>query len=70
MILLCIQLITGKSVIAERLIKTLKGKIYKYMNLTSKNAYIDKLDDTIDEYNNTYHRTIKMKPTDVKDNTY
>ena len=32
--------------------------------------YIDKLDDIVDEYNNTYHRTIKMKPIDVKDNTY
>ena len=35
-----------------------------------KNVYIDKLDDIVDEYNNTYHRTIKMKPIDVKDNTY
>ena len=32
--------------------------------------YIDKLDDIVGEYNNTYHRTIKMKPIDVKDNTY
>ena len=32
--------------------------------------YIDKLDDIADEYNNTYHTTIKMKPIDVKDNTY
>ena len=36
----------------------------------SKNVYIDKLDDIVDEYNSTYHRTIKMKPIDVKDNTY
>ena len=36
----------------------------------SKNEYINKLDDIVDEYNNTYHRTIKMKPFDVKDNTY
>ena len=35
-----------------------------------KNVYIDKLDDIVGEYNNTYHRTIKMKPVDVKDNTY
>ena len=34
------------------------------------NLYIDKLADTVNEYNNTYHRTIKMKPVDVKDNTY
>ena len=60
----------GKSVIAERFIRTLKNKIYKYMTAKSKNVYIDKLDDIVDEYNNTYHRTIKMKPVDVKDNTY
>ena len=40
------------------------------MTSISKNMYIDKLDDIVNEYNNTYHRTIKMKPTDVKDNTY
>ena len=60
----------GKSVVAERFIRTLKGKIYKYMTSVSKNVYIDKLDDIVDEYNNTYHTTIKMKPIDVKDNTY
>ena len=60
----------GKSVIAERFIRTLKNKIYKYMTSVSKNVYIDKLDDTVNEYNNTYHKTIKMKPIDVKDNTY
>ena len=59
-----------KSVVAERFIRALKTKICKYMTSISKNVYIDKLDDTVDEYNNTYHRTIKMKPTDVKDNTY
>ena len=36
----------------------------------SKNVYIDKLDDIVNEYNNTYHTTIKMKPIDGKDNTY
>ena len=60
----------GKSVVAERFIRTLKSKIYYYMTSISKNAYIDKLDDIVDEYNNTYHTTIKMKPIDVKDNTY
>ena len=40
------------------------------MTAVSKNVYIDKLDDIVNEYNNTYHRTIKMKPVDVKDNTY
>ena len=60
----------GKSVVAERFIKTLKGKIYKYMTSISKNVYIDKLDDIVDKYNNTHHTTIKTKPIDVKDNTY
>ena len=60
----------GKSVVAERLIRTLKTKIYKCMTSISKNVYIDKLDDILNEYNNTYHRTIKMKPVNVKNNTY
>ena len=60
----------GESVVAERFIRTLKSKIYKYMTSISKNVYIDKLNDTVDKYNNTYHTTIKMKPIDVKDNSY
>ena len=60
----------GKSVVAERFIRTLKSKIYKYMTSISKNVYINKLDDIVNEYNNTYHTTIKMKPIDVKDNIY
>ena len=61
----------GKSVVAERFIRTLKNKIYKYTtSMFTKNVYIDKLDDIVNEYNNTYHRTTKMKPIDVKDNTY
>ena len=60
----------GKSVIAERFIRTIKTKIYKYMTSISKNVYIDKIDDIVGEYNNTKHRTIKMKPIDVKGNTY
>ena len=60
----------GKSVAAERFIRTLKIKIYKYMTSISKNVYINKLDDIVDEYNSTYHTTTKMKPIDVKDNTY
>ena len=60
----------GKSAVAERFIRTLRNKIYKYMTSISKNVYIDKLDDIVNEYNNTYHTTIKMKPIDVKDNTY
>ena len=43
----------GKSVVAERFIRTLKNKIYKYMTSISKNVYIDKLDDIVNEYNNT-----------------
>ena len=57
-----------KSVIAEKFIRTMKKKIYKYM--TPKNVYIDKLDDIANKYNNTYHSTIKMKPVGVKWNTY
>ena len=60
----------GKSVVAERFIKTLKNKIYKYMTSISKSVYIDKLDNIINEYNNIYHRTIKRKPVDVENNTY
>ena len=56
-----------KSVVTERFIRTLKSKIYKYMTSISKNVYINKLDDIVNEYNNTYHTTIKMMP---KDNTY
>ena len=56
-----------KSVVAERFIRTLKNKLYKYMTATGKNVYYDVLDDVVDEYNNTKHNTIKMKPKDVKD---
>ena len=59
-----------KSDVTERFIRTLKNKIYKYMTSISKNVYIDKLDNIVNEYNNTYHRAIKMKPVDVKDNAY
>ena len=59
-----------KSVFAERFIRTLMIKIYKYLTSISKNVYIIKLDNIVDEYNNTCHRKIKMKPVDVEDNTY
>ena len=59
-----------KSVVAERSVSTLKNRTYKYMTSISKNVYIDKLDDTVNKYNNTYHRAIKIKPADVKWNTY
>ena len=50
----------GKSVIAERFVRTLKIKIYKCLTSVSKNVYIDKLDEIVNKYNNAYHRTIKM----------
>ena len=56
----------GKSVAAERFIRTLKIKIYKYVASILKSVYIDKLDDIVNKYDNTYHSTIKMKPVDVK----
>ena len=61
----------GKSVVAERFIRTLKNNIYKHMAAVSRNVYIDKIDDIENKHNNTYNRTIKMKPIDVKyNNTY
>ena len=54
-----------ESVVAERFIRTLKTTIYNYMTSISKNVYIDKLDDIVNEYNDTNHRTTKMKPVDV-----
>ena len=59
-----------KPITAERLIRTLKNNIYKYMTSISKNVYIDELDNIVKKYNNTYHRKIKMKPVDVMSNTY
>ena len=58
----------GKSVVAERFIRTLKNKLYKHMAATGKNVCCDVLDDIVNKYNNTKHSTIKMKPIDVKDN--
>ena len=60
----------GISVVAERFIGTLKTEIYKYMMLVSRNIYINKLDDIVGKDNNIYHKAIKMKPVDVKDNLY
>ena len=62
--------IKEKSVVAERFIRTPKNKIFKHMTAISKNLYFDVLDDIVNRYNNTVHRTIKMKPVDVKDITY
>ena len=60
----------GKSVVAERFIRTLKNKIFKHMTAISKNVYFDVLDDIVNKYNNTVHRTIKMKPIDVTDDSF
>ena len=60
----------GKFVVAERFIRTFKNKIYKHMTTISKNVYFDVLNDIVDEYNNTYHRTIKMKLIDVKSDSF
>ena len=62
------SIIMKENRLAKRFIKTLKNKIYEYTTSVSKSIYIDKSDDIVNEYNNTYHRTIKMKPID--DNTY
>ena len=60
----------GKSVVAERFIRTLKNKIYKYMTSILKNVYIDRLDDIVNKYNNTHHKTIKLKPVDITPSMY
>ena len=60
----------GKSLVAERFIRNLKTKIYKHITAVSKNMYTDKFNDKINKYNNIYHRKIKMKPVNIKDNTY
>ena len=59
-----------KPAVAERFIRTLKNKTYRYMTSISKNVYIDKLDDMVNKFNNTRHNTIKIKPVDVKSSTY
>ena len=60
----------GKSVVTERFIRTLKNKIYNNMTSIFKIVYIDKLDDIVNKYNNTYYSTIKMQPADVKSRIY
>ena len=60
----------GKSVVADVFIRTLKNKIFKHMTPISKKVYFDVLDDIGNRYNNTVHRTIKMKPIDVTGDSY
>ena len=54
----------GKSVVAERFIKTLKNKIYKHMTTVGKNVDLNVLDDIVKKYHNSNHSSIKMKPKD------
>ena len=61
--------IEGKSFVAERLIRTLKNTIYKYMTSISRKVHIDKL-GIVNKYNNAYHSTVKVNPVDIKSNTY
>ena len=60
----------GKSVVAERFIRTLKNKMFKHMTAFSKNVYFVVLDDIVNKYNNTVQRTIKEKPIDVISDSY
>ena len=60
----------GKSVAAERFIRTLKNKFFKHMTVASKNVYFTFLEDIVNKYKNTYHKTNKMKPVDVKSTSY
>ena len=60
----------GKSVVAERFIRTLKDRVFKHMTAISKNVYFDVLDDIVNKYNNKTHVTLKMKPIEVTDDSY
>ena len=60
----------GKFLVAERFIRTLKNKIHKHMTKVDKNVYFNVLDDIVDGYNNSYHRSVKMKPKDVTDSVF
>ena len=60
----------GKSVVAEKFIRTLKSKIFKHMTAISKNVHFDVLDNIVNKYNNTVHRTMKMRPINVTFDSY
>ena len=60
----------GKSAVAERFIRTLTSKIFKHMTAISKNVYFDVLDNIVNKFNNTNHRTIKIKHIEVSSNSY
>ena len=59
-----------KSVVGEKFIRTLKNKIFRHMTTVSKNVYFDVLDDIVNKYNSTVHRTIKIKPIGVTSDSY
>ena len=52
----------GKSVLAERFIRTMKNKFFEHTTAVLRNVYFDVLADIVNKYNNTVHRSIKMKP--------
>ena len=60
----------GKSVVAERFIRTLKNKTFKHITAISKNVNFDVLDNIVDKYNSTVHKTIKIKAIDVTGDSY
>ena len=60
----------GKSVVAERFIRTLKNKIYKHMTTNSRSVYFNVLSDIVDKCNNACHKAIKMKPINVKSDSF
>ena len=60
----------GKSVVAEIIVRIQKSKIYKHTTAASENVSFDVLDDIVDEYSNSFHKTIKIKPNDVKSDSY
>ena len=59
-----------ENLFTERFMRILKNKIYKHTTVVSKKFYFDVLDHIVDIYNNTYQKTIKMKPIDIKSNSY
>ena len=67
---MCSSFNEGKSLVAETFIRTLKNKIFKHMTAISENVYFDVLEDIVNKYNNTVHRTIKMNPIDVTDDSF
>ena len=54
----------------RNLFRTLKSKIFKHMTADSKNIYFDMLDNIVNKYNNTVHRSIKMRPIDITVDSY